>query len=245
MSKLHGVVATFFVLSAIGAAACSASPDDVADPTASSDNALGASAASAADKGPAPAPTTDNLAPSPGGNWLDFVGAWESAGTAPVHALVFQNTPDGIGHRFFARNNPSLTSAYAKKTSSPEGVYTVSKDFLNVEQKQGLPDLSGSYRYQFEGKDNDTLILSGGTMKVPETYKRIISYCDAPVDCTGQGITTVDCTGSWSCSKQHTCSWVCGVVDGEKCGDNICGKGTYCCNPLMGICTPPGIACFQ
>jgi hypothetical protein len=31
---------------------------------------------------------------------------------------------------------------------------------------------------------------------------------------------------------------------GEACGDVVCGPGTSCCNPLMNICTPPGMACI-
>ncbi len=32
---------------------------------------------------------------------------------------------------------------------------------------------------------------------------------------------------------------------GPKCGDAQCGAGEVCCNPLAGICTPPGWACTQ
>lgn len=33
------------------------------------------------------------------------------------------------------------------------------------------------------------------------------------------------------------------VCAGEKCGTSTCGAGTTCCNPLMGICVPPGGVC--
>ena len=29
------------------------------------------------------------------------------------------------------------------------------------------------------------------------------------------------------------------------CGGNICGPGTYCCNPSCGTCTPIGAYCTQ
>ena len=29
------------------------------------------------------------------------------------------------------------------------------------------------------------------------------------------------------------------------CGQNSCGAGTYCCNPLRGICAKPGVFCIQ
>jgi hypothetical protein len=31
----------------------------------------------------------------------------------------------------------------------------------------------------------------------------------------------------------------------EKCGNNICGKGKYCCNASCGICAPKGGFCIQ
>lgn len=31
----------------------------------------------------------------------------------------------------------------------------------------------------------------------------------------------------------------------ERCGDNVCGPGTYCCNESCGICAPLGGACTQ
>lgn len=30
-----------------------------------------------------------------------------------------------------------------------------------------------------------------------------------------------------------------------KCGDNVCGPGTYCCNPSCGTCVQIGDACTQ
>lgn len=37
----------------------------------------------------------------------------------------------------------------------------------------------------------------------------------------------------------------CGGVCVEACGDVLCGIGLECCNPVMGICTPPGGVCIQ
>jgi hypothetical protein len=31
----------------------------------------------------------------------------------------------------------------------------------------------------------------------------------------------------------------------HKCGDNVCGKGEYCCNESCGICAPEGGSCTQ
>jgi hypothetical protein len=37
---------------------------------------------------------------------------------------------------------------------------------------------------------------------------------------------------------------VCVRREVEQCGDTICAPGTECCNPLRGICTPPGGVCI-
>lgn len=37
----------------------------------------------------------------------------------------------------------------------------------------------------------------------------------------------------------------CGGVCVEQCGEATCAPGTTCCNPLRGICTPPGVVCIQ
>lgn len=39
------------------------------------------------------------------------------------------------------------------------------------------------------------------------------------------------------------CGGIC--VAGETCGDTECGPGFVCCNPVMGICTKPGMVCIQ
>jgi Kazal-type serine protease inhibitor domain len=39
------------------------------------------------------------------------------------------------------------------------------------------------------------------------------------------------------------CGGIC--VESERCGDVTCGPGTVCCNPVMGICTKPGMVCIQ
>jgi len=32
---------------------------------------------------------------------------------------------------------------------------------------------------------------------------------------------------------------------GVTCGTNVCGTGTYCCNPVMSICAKVGMMCIQ
>ena len=38
----------------------------------------------------------------------------------------------------------------------------------------------------------------------------------------------------------------CRQNEGDRCQvDSDCGEGLVCCNPLMGICTKPGMVCIQ
>jgi hypothetical protein len=32
---------------------------------------------------------------------------------------------------------------------------------------------------------------------------------------------------------------------GTSCGPNVCGAGTYCCNPTCGVCLPLGHKCLD
>jgi hypothetical protein len=36
-----------------------------------------------------------------------------------------------------------------------------------------------------------------------------------------------------------------GACGGVPCGRTVCGAGSYCCNPIMDICAPIGMACIQ
>ena len=59
------------------------------------------------------------------------------------------------------------------------------------------------------------------------------------------GQTCIDDPGD-DCDPQNggaDCGGIC--VDGEQCGDAVCGPGLVCCNPVMGICTKPGMVCIQ
>jgi hypothetical protein len=77
--------------------------------------------------------------------------------------------------------------------------------------------------------------------------------CCDPATKPPPGIEGVWCCGdgSWqydigsgnqtiSCSTHGGAGAVCG---GEQCGPVTCGAGTECCNPLQGICVPPGGVC--
>jgi hypothetical protein len=217
MKIQFATLVTALALCTLGAVACSASPDnaDLDEPAASSDNALGAAGATD-DKTPDKTPV-GSAPSSPGGDYLDFVGAWQAEGTAaPVHTIVFESTSQGAGHHFFAEPNagPSLSTA---KQVRPEGMYLVSGSTLTLAAKVGTPDVSGSYFYAFDGKDKDELVLSATDSKrVAVIYKRVDSYCDVPADCTAQGINVLACAGGgFSCAK-HECAFHCGAPASAK-----------------------------
>jgi hypothetical protein len=49
------------------------------------------------------------------------------------------------------------------------------------------------------------------------------------------------------CDPKHggaDCGGIC-VAAGTPCGRASCGPGTFCCNPLVGMCAKPGGACTQ
>lgn len=51
------------------------------------------------------------------------------------------------------------------------------------------------------------------------------------------------CSNSSERCEPITCTC---VPDGPvDCGGRLCPPGTVCCNPLMQICTPPGVSCVQ
>jgi Kazal-type serine protease inhibitor-like protein len=59
------------------------------------------------------------------------------------------------------------------------------------------------------------------------------------------GQTCIDNPGD-DCDPKHggaDCGGIC--VASKTCGDAQCGAGLVCCNPLMGICTKPGMVCIQ
>jgi len=62
----------------------------------------------------------------------------------------------------------------------------------------------------------------------------IPSCAPPPVGCHYEGGGCVD--GNNVCGK---------LVCATACGDSFCGAGTYCCNPVMGICAKIGMLCIQ
>jgi hypothetical protein len=69
-------------------------------------------------------------------------------------------------------------------------------------------------------------------------------------DCGGGGVCvckqTVACpvNSKWNGSPS-VCACEPTVIVINKCGDNLCGAGEYCCNESCGICAPIGGACIQ
>jgi hypothetical protein len=66
-------------------------------------------------------------------------------------------------------------------------------------------------------------------------------------DCGGICVPQTDPCAAVLCPEGNEC-----VVDGDQascvpigtCGSAVCAAGTVCCNPLLGICRPPGGVCI-
>jgi hypothetical protein len=78
---------------------------------------------------------------------------------------------------------------------------------------------------------------------------------DAPKSTFCGGIAGIPCPvgqacvddPSDDCDPKHggaDCGGIC-VAAGVPCGEATCGAGLTCCNPLLGICTKPGMVCIQ
>jgi hypothetical protein len=64
---------------------------------------------------------------------------------------------------------------------------------------------------------------------------------DAAIIAAGCHLVCPKCSpGSQTCDKS-----LCAVVCEQTCGDNVCGKGTFCCNASCGTCAPIGGGCTQ
>lgn len=74
--------------------------------------------------------------------------------------------------------------------------------------------------------------------------------CTSPNGACDQRACLPECTSDADCPPGDTCDPATGTcesgpVTGEPCGNNLCGTGTYCCNPSCGICAPLGAGCTE
>jgi hypothetical protein len=103
-----------------------------------------------------------------------------------------------------------------------------------------------------------TLTANGVTQKLaiaPAGKCNNVVDCNAGETCLGPQYCLMYCLADDpSCCGPGTCvapkppvqnDAGAGTDAGETCGNNVCGAGEVCCNPLDGICTPPGWACTQ
>jgi len=77
---------------------------------------------------------------------------------------------------------------------------------------------------------------------------------DQPAPTFCGGIAGIPCPDGESCVDNPNdscdpnaggadCGGIC--VKSDACGDTQCAPGFVCCNPVMGICTKPGMVCIQ
>ncbi len=178
-------------------------------------------------------------------SWTKLVGAWDGQ-FGGIQALVLESTPDVHGHHFFADvdNGIRCIKAPCPSTARVEGYYTATTKnlWLHVTSGSSGIDHSGKYAYKFTYLNGKYLELTkdGDTQSLKYTG----TYCTTADDCAEQDFVHILCVGHYTCNK-HSCGYACGVQQGIKCGTKTCGTGTYCCNPVMSICTPNGGYCIQ
>ena len=98
-------------------------------------------------------------------------------------------------------------------------------------------------------------VLAGltGAFVALSSQRRSSAQISAPGGMCG-GIAGFPCPDGFECVDDPSdscdprtggadCGGMC--VKAETCGDAQCGPGFVCCNPVMGICTKPGMVCIQ
>lgn len=73
-------------------------------------------------------------------------------------------------------------------------------------------------------------------------------FCCGPSTCRPK--TPPPCWGAWldengTCRTPADGVYPASCCAGPTCGSAQCAAGEVCCNPIAGICTPPGMACAQ
>jgi hypothetical protein len=104
---------------------------------------------------------------------------------------------------------------------------------------------SGGYQCRFVPAGFDLIGSPAVPIDIPGTND---CRCVPPNVACGNGQVSVCavagddllCSNSRDRCEPSTCT-----CEPGDCGGRICPTGTVCCNPLMQICTPPGVACIQ
>lgn len=118
--------------------------------------------------------------------------------------------------------------------------------------------------YTYRGENRIRINVQGGAsqtfslVKTAQTLKLTRSGHSQTLKIASDAVcdTDADCSANEEC-QQRMCLMYCPAGDPDccgpatcqpkpspvQCGRNTCATGEVCCNPLMGICTPPGGVC--
>jgi hypothetical protein len=243
--KLHRFAFAAFLATAtsmIGAAGCASNPDATDDASSDDESALASSA------------------------WQDLVGAYDATSGPDFQQIVFTRSVEAKGHHFFANadNGIRCIKAPCPSTDRIEGWYTAGPKTvtLHFTSSGTSGDLEGRYRYTLPTKGGLTMTRAGAT----HVFSSVGTYCDDAEDCGEQSYIHIMCVGHATCGASHSCGYTCGFPlpdggtdagdagapdadagkdAGVACGTTTCAVGDVCCNPVMNICTKPGMFCIQ
>jgi hypothetical protein len=235
--KLHRFAVTALFLATAAAAGCASNPDATDDAT-DDESALASRA------------------------WEDLVGAYDATSGPDFQQIVLTRSIESSGHHFFANvdNGIRCIKAPCPSTDRIEGWYTAGPKTLTLHSSAG----TSRYNYTLNGKGELTIKRGG----VTHVLSSVGTYCDDAEDCGEQSYIHIMCAGHATCGASHSCGYTCGVPlpdggsdagdagkpdadagkdagKGPACGTTTCAVGDVCCNPLMNICTKPGMFCIQ
>jgi hypothetical protein len=239
--KLHRFALTALFLATAAAAGCASNPDATDDDASNDESALASRA------------------------WEDLAGAYDATSGPDFQQIVFTRSIESRGHHFFANadNGVRCIKAPCPSTDRIEGWYTAGPKTVTLHfTSSGLSGgLEGRYNYTLAGPNagRDLTIKRGG---ITHKLSSVGTYCDDAQDCGEQSYIHVMCVGHATCGASHSCGYACGFPlpdagtdasdagsadagKGEACGTTVCAVGDVCCNPLMNICTKPGVLCIQ
>jgi len=195
------------------------------------------------------APTSEDVAPAAAETEEDLSASAKTlAGEYFSHAAV----ADGFGRltldksgTYTGEHEPASGCAKAKCFSHEKGTWTAKKKgstyTLTINPSKGPNRVYDVVHH----KDGLELSIGGKSEKLWSLVKGAClddGDCKSTEQCTPRMCLMYCAFDDWECCGPSTCTPKPAPV---VCGANTCADGEVCCNPIYGICTPPGGVCIQ
>ncbi len=146
----------------------------------------------------------------------NIYGSWE-AETGPIHDITFT--------RDYAETLGGGLKGRRFEATVDNGVRCITTPCDSSDEVGGVYKLTGGSKLTLASYDRPSLVFSrylGDYRVTLRRNKLTLSKLDGTVEGTFHR-----------------------AIAGERCGTTVCGAGLVCCNPLMNICTKPGMFCIQ